>query len=689
MNAWAQLVLEWIAAHSHLAGVATFLIAFVETLLIIGFFVPGTVLLFGVGVLVGQGSVPLSIAAASLIIGGIAGDAFGYWVGRRYRDRILGLKFFQRRQRTIEFAERLIHRHTGKALLLARLIGQIRPLVPFLAGVVKVPTGKYFFYNVLSAVLAAALHLLPGMVVGIGLRFSGAVTGRLVVLVVAAGLFAFFVYWLAKRARALSILFGPQTLDRLSAWTHAEASSRWLGIRHGARALVYLLDRERLEVFGMAVLWLVMLGLFAGVITLVRAVAAGDPIADANSAVFDALTGLRNPWADDIMVVLAAFGETPVILALSGAVLLVLLARRAWLVAGYWTLATGIAFASTSLIGLVAEARAADSAAFALSGALPQGHAAISVTVLGYFALLATQRVQAVGPKLAGFAIAFGFISLLSVAQLYLGRLYVSGLAGGYLIGIAALLILTAATWRHLPQIDRRLTTLVGVVGLIVLLGAGTINAVIGFDAHVASLAPKERVIAVEEAAWHDTGWQHLPAYRVDFTGGHEEPINLQIAAAPDEAARLLERAGWQRPSRWDLVSLADLFTGSRPKDIEARPVLARFWEGRKAALVMVKPGGNGRLVAHLWDLGYRRDGRADRPLLLGTVERELYGKPHLYGLVALPPRPAAFSAAAAALARDLDGAEIKTRTKGLARRLPRRPEQAWDGGTVIVPPTP
>ena len=138
--------------------------------------------------------------------------------------------------------------------------------------------------------------------------------------------------------------------------------------------------------------------------------------------------------------------------------------------------AIAIAFASTSLIGLIAEASAAEPADLAVRRALPVGHAAISVTILGYFGILATHRVRAVGPKLAGFAAAFGFISLLSIAQLYVVQLYVSGLAGGFLIGVAALLILTAATWRHIGQIEQRFTGLVGWIGLIALLVAGAIN---------------------------------------------------------------------------------------------------------------------------------------------------------------------------------------------------------------------
>jgi undecaprenyl-diphosphatase len=686
MDAWADLLLDWIAAHPQWAGALTFLIAFVETLLIIGFFVPGTILLFGVGVLVGQGSVPLEVAAASLIIGGVAGDAFGYWLGKRYRDRVLNLRFFQKRQQTIDFATRLIHRHTGKALLLARLVGQIRPIVPFIAGVVDIAPGKFFFYNMLSAVLAAALHLIPGLVVGIGLRFSGAVTARLAVLLVAILAVLYLVYFLAKRARGLSMLFGPGALERLMAWTHAEAASRRPILRQGARALVYLLDRERLEVLGMAAIWLVVVGLFAGLIALLRGVLAGDPIADANRAVAEALVGLRNPLADSAMAVIGAIGEAPVVLALSAAVLAMLLVRRAWLVAAFWALATGIAFASTILIGLIAEARAGDGGVLGGAAALPEGDAAISVTIFGYFAVLATEQSRSVTLRLVAFALALAFVSLLSIAQLYLGRLYVSGLAGGFIVGIAALLILTAATWRHLPQLPRGASALVGWGGVIVLVLAGAINASTGYAGRIATLAPTERVILVEPATWEAGGWMNLAAYRIDFLGQVEEPVNLQLAIAPAALEAVLSAKGWQRPGGWDLVSIADLMTGSAPESADARPVLPRFWEGRREALVLVKRTESGRHVLHLWDEGHRLDGAGDRPLLLGTVERETPRASYLYGLIALPPAAGEFSAAAYGLFLDLPGARLEVRQSGRVPPPARRPERAWDGSTVILP---
>jgi hypothetical protein len=148
-----------------------------------------------------------------------------------------------------------------------------------------------------------------------------------------------------------------------------------------------------------------------------------------------------------------------------------------------------------------------------------------------------------------------------------------------------------------------------------------------------------------------------------------------------------LERRGWRIATKWDAVAVADLITGSTPRELAARPVLARFWEGRRATLIMVKLTESGRHVLHLWDLGYRLDGKPDAPLLLGTVERELYREKHLYSFIALPPSAGDFSAAANALAIDLKGSRLAVRSTGRIAPPVRRPERAWDGSTIIFKP--
>ena len=50
-----QPIFTWLSENPAWSGVFVFLIAFSESLLIVGLIVPGTVLMFGVGTLVGTG----------------------------------------------------------------------------------------------------------------------------------------------------------------------------------------------------------------------------------------------------------------------------------------------------------------------------------------------------------------------------------------------------------------------------------------------------------------------------------------------------------------------------------------------------------------------------------------------------------------------------------------------------------
>jgi len=83
MDQLAQDILAVVRANGALAVPLTFVIAFCESLAFVSFLVPATVILIGLGAIVGAGAVeflPVWIAAAT---GAILGDALSYWLGRR------------------------------------------------------------------------------------------------------------------------------------------------------------------------------------------------------------------------------------------------------------------------------------------------------------------------------------------------------------------------------------------------------------------------------------------------------------------------------------------------------------------------------------------------------------------------------------------------------------------------------
>lgn len=59
MQAYIQPLLDWVALNQTWAGLAVFTLSIAESLLIVGLFIPGTIVMFGVGALAATGVLSL------------------------------------------------------------------------------------------------------------------------------------------------------------------------------------------------------------------------------------------------------------------------------------------------------------------------------------------------------------------------------------------------------------------------------------------------------------------------------------------------------------------------------------------------------------------------------------------------------------------------------------------------------
>ena len=82
---WLQPSLDWLHIHPHAAYFLTALIAFSESLALVGLVVPGALLLIGIGTLVGSGIINPIETFTAAILGAIAGDFVSFWLGHHYR----------------------------------------------------------------------------------------------------------------------------------------------------------------------------------------------------------------------------------------------------------------------------------------------------------------------------------------------------------------------------------------------------------------------------------------------------------------------------------------------------------------------------------------------------------------------------------------------------------------------------
>jgi membrane-associated protein len=162
---------EWLSAESLAkAGLLVLLVVvFVETGLLVGFFLPGDSLLFTAGLLVAQDQIELSIwwLVLTLPLAAIAGDQTGYTIGRVTGPRIFNRpdsRIFQ--QEYVDKSYAYFERYGGRTIVLARFVPIVRTFAPVVAGVSRMSRRTFTGYNVLGGVLWAAGVPLLGYYLG-------------------------------------------------------------------------------------------------------------------------------------------------------------------------------------------------------------------------------------------------------------------------------------------------------------------------------------------------------------------------------------------------------------------------------------------------------------------------------------------------------------------------------------------
>jgi len=124
-------------------------IVFVETGLLVGFFLPGDSLLITAGLVAAAGGLDIWLLNLLLSIAAIVGDSVGYAIGARLGPRLFtrekSLLFNPRHvQRTRDFYAR----HGAKTIVIARFVPIIRTFAPVVAGVGQMEYRRFLFYNV-------------------------------------------------------------------------------------------------------------------------------------------------------------------------------------------------------------------------------------------------------------------------------------------------------------------------------------------------------------------------------------------------------------------------------------------------------------------------------------------------------------------------------------------------------------
>ncbi|MFT3763181.1 MAG: bifunctional DedA family/phosphatase PAP2 family protein [Pseudoxanthomonas sp.] len=604
---WLDNLLAWVSAHPYAAGAVIFAVAFCDALIVIGALVPALPLLIPVGILIGMGEMSGLYALSSAALGAFLGDGISFWVGRRWGRRLYDYWPFSKYPELLRRGEAQFRRNSVKSIVVARYVGPIRPFVPAVAGMSRMPLKRYVPASAFAALSWAALFLAPGWVLGQAYDAVAAVAGRLalvlgllaVVLALAWVVVLYSYRWFAAHADNL--------LARALAWSRAHPLL-------GAYS-VAVFDPNRRESVSLAVLAVLLLAVgWACFAFLALVIGHGEPLG-LDLAVYQLMLGLRNPLADAPLAALACLGDPQVLTPAAALVLLYLLWRRRWMAAAHWVAALAFGLALTAWLGAMVDIPKPPAVGSGFG--FPSIAVTMATIAFGFFAVLIARELPG-RDRIWPYLVAGIVVALIGFARLYLGAHWLSDVVGGTLLGIVWLLVLGIAYRRRVSR-SFWMTPLAWLFyGAFA--AAALWHAPRNAEATLARFEAPPPAVAIAAEDWWDRDWAQLPARRNEFDNEQRWPLDVQVAGPLAPLRQKLESAGWRAQAQAGWQEALQLLDGDIPP--EKQPVLPATLDTQAESLLMLRPGANpGEMYAlRLWPAPARLQ-PGDTPLWLGSAQ--------------------------------------------------------------------
>jgi membrane protein DedA with SNARE-associated domain len=163
-----------------------------ERSIFIGLIIPGDVVLALGGIYAARNELSLPWVIATATLAAIIGESVGYWLGRKYGVGLISrLPLVRRLAPKLQAAEEYFRTQGRKTVFIGRFATAAGSFIPFVAGVAKMPFGRFLAVDVPAIIVWAGGIAAVGYVFGSNLdlverllsRFGLIALGLLAVLV--------------------------------------------------------------------------------------------------------------------------------------------------------------------------------------------------------------------------------------------------------------------------------------------------------------------------------------------------------------------------------------------------------------------------------------------------------------------------------------------------------------------------
>ena len=142
------------------------IVALVESLALVGLLVPGVVLITAACSLAGHQGIAIGWMLAAAFTGAVSGDLISFQLGLWEKGRVLNRWPLSQHPEWIQRGQRFFARYGVYSVFIGRFFGPVRPIIPLVAGMMRMPSGTFLSANLTSALLWAPAYTLPGYWLG-------------------------------------------------------------------------------------------------------------------------------------------------------------------------------------------------------------------------------------------------------------------------------------------------------------------------------------------------------------------------------------------------------------------------------------------------------------------------------------------------------------------------------------------
>lgn len=469
-----------------------------------------SVVMFVAGALIGAGVLNVWLTAASAVLGAIVGDGLAYELGRRYHADIGPWIEASGHGDSWDRGGRFVERYGVWSLARVRLCVRLRPLVPLRFGTARMGRLEFWSINLASALAWTPVSLAPGMVVGASARVAEAISPR---AAFAMMLLAILLYLVVRMTR-LAITLGIPRLKHAARHGMLVLMRRFPRFADGVQRRIKVDDPEFPAICAFALLFLASVWLFGGIL---QDVVVNDPLMQVDTALYSFLRSLHTTPVNALVAgVAAVYGRAPGF-AMAAAVSGWFILRRSSKTAAWWVIALGVAAVLSPPDWVeTAGVLPANWQAGTPHTPLPDGQAAFNILLYGLLGWIATRRQSASWRNAVATTLAL-WIVVGGLTDLYMGKAWLSGLLGGWALGMAWLAILGGAyAFWHVQDDLHPKGLAVVVIGSLTVVGLWAVPAA-WQTARLSSVSAIQPVHSLNTSNLIDKIRLQVPARRTDF----------------------------------------------------------------------------------------------------------------------------------------------------------------------------